>query len=94
MANKIVMSLDRSTEPPLYLGDDGSLRGNIYRVIGAAGFAYPTAIKRFVNTEKESNDCRIGNQSESSRSKVSWEGTVREMISERREEKESEDNTL
>jgi hypothetical protein len=95
LADDSVMSLDRSKEVPLYHSRAGPLDETFHRVIGAAGFAYPNAINKFVDGEKESKESGIGNKSESDSSesggsKVSWEEIVREMAS----EKSAGDDTL
>jgi hypothetical protein len=83
LADESVLSLDRSKDVPLNHSAAGPLDETFHRVIGAAGFAYPEAIKRFLTKEKESQEGggSKSNSSESSTSKVSWEETVREMAS-------------
>jgi hypothetical protein len=88
LADEFVMSLDRSKDVSLHYNGTGPLDQTFHEVIGAAGFAYPNAIKRFIDREKESKESGIGNKSksdssESRGSKVSWEETVREMASEK-----------
>lgn len=99
LADKSVMSIDRTKETPIHHDATGPLDYNFHTVIGAAGFAYPRAIGRFIDTEKESKEGGTGNVSrsdlsESGRSKVSWERTVREMAPKRSDGKESGDVTL
>lgn len=99
LADESVMSINRTEETPVHHDAAGPLDYIFYEVIGAAGFAYPRAIKRFIDTEKESKEVGTENVSgsdlfESGRSKVSWERTVREMAHKRNGGKESGDDTL
>ena len=99
LADESVMSIDRTKEGPVDYGGAGPLDYIFHKVIGAAGFAYPRAIERFIDSEKKSKEGGTGNVSgsdspESGRSKVSWERTVCEMASERSGGKESGDATL
>jgi hypothetical protein len=79
-----VRSINRVQETHIHHSSAGPLDYNLHIVIGAAGFAYPSAIKKFIETEKESKGNRAGSgsdsdSSESSESQVSWERTVREI---------------
>jgi hypothetical protein len=68
LADESVMSFDRSKETPVRHGSAGPLDYAFHRVIGAARFVYPKAIKSFINRGKESKEGGIGNGSKSSSS--------------------------
>jgi hypothetical protein len=99
LADESMISIDGTKEVPVHHGAAGPLDHTFYEVIGAAGFAYPRAIERFIDSEKKSKEGGTENvsgsdSSETGRSEVSWERTVREMASERSGGKESGDATL